>query len=266
MKNVTTKFSLTRNSPLYFSSGNTKYKNVKLIPVSDADYQEYRISQITLSKSKRPPDYIPNPPTPLSQASRCVEFIVRKWYGSSISRIIQYDVLFQGFYHRHYKECDIIRFESDGSLTIGEIKSSNKPSTCKAASQLQHSCEILSTIYPSINPIAFTVNMASVKPTSSLNHPEIMEHRSESGFFFNGTSLSLGDITEFARNNALNVDFDILIKANIEALACIQKRTEKQQMSQFTYLQQELPSNTALVFGMVLQNALSQRNEIFRSF
>lgn len=265
MKNVTTKFSPTANNPLYFISGNTKYKNVKLVPVSDAGYQEYRIIQITLSKSKRPADHIPNPPTPLSQASRCVEFIVRKWHGSSINRIIQYDVLYQGFYHRHYKECDIIRFESDGSLTIGEIKSSNKPSACKAASQLQHSCEILSTIYPLVNPIAITVNMSSVKPTSRVNNPEITEHQSESGFFFNGTSLSLGDITEFARNNnALNVDFDILVEANIEALACVQKRTEKQQMSQFSYSQQEIPSKKVSVFGMVLQKALSQRNEVFR--
>jgi len=247
----------------YYSSH--KYRNVKLVPVSDAGYQAYRISQITLSKSKRPADYIPNPPSPLCLASRCVEFIVRKWHGSSISRIIQYDVLYQGFYQRHYKECDIIRFDSDGSLTIGEIKSSNRPSACKAASQLQHSCEILSTIYPAVNPIAITVNMASVKATSSLNNPELAEHQSESGFFFNGTSLSLGDITEFARKNALNVDFDILVQANIEAMACVQKRTEKQQMSQLTYSQQEPPSNTVSVFGMILQNALSQRNEFSRS-
>jgi hypothetical protein len=74
MKNVTTKSNLSGSNPLHFSSGNPKYKNVKIVPVSDAGYQEYRLSQITLSKFKRPADYIPNPPTPLCQASRVVEF------------------------------------------------------------------------------------------------------------------------------------------------------------------------------------------------
>ena len=118
MKKVTTKFSHTGKNPLYFGSKKPKYKNVKLVPSSDTDYRAYRISQIELSKSKRPADYIPNPPTPLCQASKLVEYIIRKWHGSSISRIIQYDVFYQGSYHRHYKECDIIRFETDAHLPL----------------------------------------------------------------------------------------------------------------------------------------------------
>lgn len=265
MKNVITKSSLSGFNPLHFCSGIPKYKNVKLVPVSDAGYQAYRKSQITKSKSNRPADNISNPPTPLCQASRIVEYIVRKMHGANINRIIQYDVLFQGFYHTHYKECDIICFESDGSLTIGEIKSSNKPSACKAAPQLQHSCDILSTIYPLVNPIAITVSMGLVNTTDNLNQQKITDHQSESGFIYSGIALSLGDIIEFARNNALNIDFDILVKANIEALACVQKRAEKKLMSQVSNLQQLLPSEKVSVFGMVLQNALSQRNVVFRS-
>ena len=98
--------------------------------------------------------------------------------------------------------------------------------------------------------------MASVN-TSSLCHPEITEHQAESGFIFNGISLSLWDITEYARANALTVDFDLLVKANLEAIACVEKKAEKQQLRSFKSTQPEPPvSATISVFGMLLQNAL----------
>jgi len=258
MKNVTTQFSPTGNGSLNYP-GNLKYKNVKLVLPSDADYQAYLQAYISASKSKHPSGYVPQPPSALSKASRIAELIVRNWYGSQTNRIIQYDVFYKGTYQRHYKECDIIRIESDGSLTIGEIKSSHSPSAWKALSQLQHSCEILSTITPNLNPVAIIVNMASIN-TSSLYHTEITEHQAESGFFFNGISLSLGDITEYARTHALTVDFDLLVKANLEAIACVEKKAEKQQSKIHHSLQQEFPCTTISVFGMVLQNALGSRN------
>ena len=119
MKNTTTKFGPTGNSFLYYCSDNPKYKNVKLVPVSDAGYQAYCLAKITSSRSNHPVDYTPKPVTALWQASKIVEHLVRKWHGSISNRIIQYDVFYRGSYHRQYKECDIVRLENDGSVTVG---------------------------------------------------------------------------------------------------------------------------------------------------
>lgn len=160
---------------------------------------------------------------------------------------------------------NIIREETDGSITIGEVKSSHTPSPGKAASQLQHSAEILSTVFPDVNTVAITVNMASPNPTRNLDHFDTTEHQSMTGFKFSGLSLSLGDIVDFARNNDLSVDFDLFKKANKEAMECVQKRKEKQQLR---FLQSSQPDSTTTVtvspFGMLLQNALGHNRSHYK--
>lgn len=265
MKNVTTHFKNTGNSFLSHFYGSPKYKNVKLVHPSDASYQAYYREHISARKSTRPVGYITEQPSVLCRASKTVEHVIRYWHGSLPNRIIQYDVLYNGVYHRHYKECDIIREETDGSITIGEVKSSHTPSPGKAASQLQHSAEILSTVFPDVNTVAITVNMASPNPTRNLDHFDTTEHQSMTGFKFSGLSLSLGDIVDFARNNDLSVDFDLFKKANKEAMECVQKRKEKQQLR---FLQSSQPDSTTTVtvspFGMLLQNALGHNRSHYK--
>lgn len=243
-----------------------KYKNVKLVHPSDAGYQAYCQVYISASKSKRPVGYIAEQPSLLYRSSRTVEHVVRNWYGSQADRIIQYDVLYNGVFQRHYKECDVINIDDDGTITIGEVKSSNKPSSGKAASQLQLSAEILSTVFPEVNPVAITVDMASLHPTGNLEHPETTQHQTTTDFLFESISLSLGDVVEFARENALTVDFDLLMSANQEAMDCVQKRIEKQHLRFLKNSQPDSPATVTISgFGMLLQNALGHEFEVSRS-
>ena len=214
------------NSNFRFS-GNPKFKNVKLISPTDTGYQRYRLDQIGSQQSKRTADYIPQPKTAICSASRIVEYIVRIWHGSSSNRIIQYDVLYQGSYQRHYRECDIIQVEDDGSVTIAEIKSSYKSKANKALPQLQKSCEILSTIYTKVNPVAITIDLSSMRSIQDNFQSKSSNNISDFGFPYTRISFTLGGVLKYGITTNLNIDVDILNLAYQEALLCVQHRAEK---------------------------------------
>lgn len=237
----------------------TKYKNVKLVHPSDSGYQAYRYSYILAKQSKRTSDYIAQEPSYLLKASKIVEKIARYWYGSEVNRIIQYDVLYNGTYQRHYKECDIIKIEDDGSITIGEIKASYKPSACKAASQLEHSAEILSSIFYDVNAIAITVNMASLIISANLNQPVETDHLTMSGFSYKCISLTLGDIMGIDNHKAIKEDdSEVLISAYKEALECVRNRMENKHLILNENIKSE-ETTAPSVFGLLLQDALNRK-------
>jgi hypothetical protein len=193
-----------------------------------------------------------------------LNFFVRSWYGSQARRIIQYDVYFNGSYQRHYKECDIVRTEDDGSITVAEVKASNRPSPHKATKQLHNISEILSTVYSAINAVAINVDMASVSSTPQFDRPISKIYLISNGLSFKCISVSLGYLVEFARTQKLCVDFSLLAMANQEALICSTKRAEKQNALQSLNLprKNEEPQS---VFGMLLQNALSMGSSHYQT-
>lgn len=108
--------------------------------------------------------------------------------------------------------------------------------------------------------------MASLHPTGNLEHPETTQHQNTTGLLFDSISLSLGDILEFARENALTVNFDLLMSSNQEAMECVQKRIEKQHLRFLKSSQPDSPATVTIsAFGMLLQNALGHEFEVSRS-
>jgi hypothetical protein len=244
-----------------FFSCRRKYRNIKLVSASDDGYRAYKYKIIKKRRANRGVDYVTGETSALYKVSGDVEYIVRKWYGSHSNRIIKYDVIYQGVYQTHYKECDILRLEDDGSITIGEIKASNKPSAFKALSQLQLSYEILSAIYQDINPVAITVDMASSQNSKNIFESHNEKVISNLGFQFTCISLSLGNVIDYVHKNNIDKDLSLFNQAHIEALNCVRHRTEKSKIKQMQKAQQILIQKESMsVFGLLLQNALRQRN------
>lgn len=254
MKKVTTTLNRTGFAPTPNGFGVEKYKNVKLIPVSDCNYQAYIAKLIEKSKAGRPIKTTPTKTSAICRASRIVETIVRYWFGSHKNRILQYDVLYKGKYHRHYRECDIIRFENDGSVTIGEIKSSNKPSRNAPVGQLNVNATILSVIY-NVNKIGLTVDMTETKALNEyIELIKVKQNKPDTSY--SCISLSLGDAIHFAEISGYIFDLELIADANQEAIACAKCKSEKRNS-----VQNSIPvnSNPKTSFGMILQSALNEK-------
>jgi len=236
-----------------------KYRNIKLVSSSDVDYRNYVSDIIAEKRSQLPDDYIQQEVNPLTKVSRDVEYIVRRQFGSDPVRILQYDVMYQGSYQRHYRELDILKnIEKDDSVLVGEIKASSSNSPHKASLQLQRSCEILSEIYPSVTALIINVDMADDQAESQIE-PESLEMINRKGFAFTHILMSLSKVLEYADEEDLSYNKEMMIAACEEAKICAQNRMEKNYRKFLRKLERqanEPVSAPVSSFGILLQNAL----------
>lgn len=248
----------------YYTPNNVpKYKNIELVSTNDKGYQAYLHSLIATTRANRPEGYVPEQTSALHRASQIIEYIARRFYGSSKLRVLKYEVLYKGEYQIHYAELDIARIESDGSITIGEIKVSGTANPFKAVKQLRRSSEILSNM-AQVYPIAITVDMKCTDTTNNLDTPKIVSHSDD--FCFNSLCLSLGDIEKYATECNIDIDIDLFYEAHIEAINIFEHRTRKniEKFERNLAKRVEKQHETISAFGMVLQKALCHQQT--RSF
>jgi len=163
------------------------------------------------------------------------------------------DVFYAGRYVTNYAECDLIHFEPDGSVTVGEIKTSSRPSVYKAASQLKRSCEILSSLFKKVNPVSIVVD------TTSLDETLLVSSTCDSGSLtFRGVVYSLQSIITFAKKAHIEIDMSLFMKAYTFSQELLKNRLERQTVKSQTSLE---PLNVIVdnSFAFLLQKALCNK-------
>jgi len=186
-----------------------KYASVELISIYNSDYRAKRTEYIAGKQIQKTIIHTPCQGCTVDLAGRYIEtFLQRLEHQSIHNRVLSYKVCFQGNYIQQYRDLDLIKIESDGSVTIAEIKvtSNIRNALKKAIKQLSRNIEILYTIFKKVNPKIIIIDLSDVAMKSAkqlhykfnnclecvfeyYSYPEIYHLMDSSNYMFNKNLL-----------------------------------------------------------------------------